>query len=316
MSEEKFGLTFMKKKPLTAKQRATAFNSIKASSAASIFNQSDDEDDEPEGRDAVNHTLAMAAAQQRSLKKVQRVVEKALEEDSNTFEYDEVYDDMNANRLQKDPRFERLNAAKGKDKPKPKAKYIHGLMKTADERKRLDQLRDERKAQKEKEEQQEEFGDKEEFVTEAFKERLTELHAYDKKLREEEEQEARNDVSKQTDMSKFYYNLLTNNESMGTQDDAVQRRPSLTAPSMPQAAADGKRKLIDTKRTSKIHDYGKRPKKSIQELLPEKEPEPSEEELRDKFARKADEKAIEDARARALARRKEKKNKPRPVMDD
>jgi hypothetical protein len=76
-----------------------------------------------------------------------------------------------------------------KDKPKPKARYINNLIKSAEERKKLDFLRKENAAERERRLEGEEYADKDEFVTEAFKTHLEELREFEQREKEEAEQE-------------------------------------------------------------------------------------------------------------------------------
>ena len=78
-----------------------------------------------------------------------------------------------------------------KDKPKPKARYINNLIKSAEERKKLDFLRKENAAERERKLEGAEYADKEEYVTEAFKTHLEELREFEQREKEEAEQEGK-----------------------------------------------------------------------------------------------------------------------------
>ena len=65
--------------------------------------------------------------------------------------------------------------------PTRQPKYIEKLMAAAEARKLDFELVQERKAQREREQEGEMFGDKEAFVTGAFKQRMIERQAYEKK---------------------------------------------------------------------------------------------------------------------------------------
>lgn len=64
----------------------------------------------------------------------------------------------------------------------PQPKYIGNLLRTAEARKAEQERRTERKVQKEREAEGDEFGDKEAYVTPAYRAKLAEL----KRLEEEE----------------------------------------------------------------------------------------------------------------------------------
>merc|ERR1711953_1018924 len=81
-------------------------------------------------------------------------------------------------------------------------------MKTFQKRELLHARREERKAHKERAEEKDEFADKEQFITNGYREKL-------KEMKEAEEEEARMDkieeimdVTKQKDMSGFYKHFL------------------------------------------------------------------------------------------------------------
>merc|ERR1712210_168346 len=85
------------------------------------------------------------------------------------YEYDELYDDMKA---------EKEDQKKEKKDPKNrKSKYMEGIMKTFQKRELLHARREERKAHKERAEEKDEFADKEQFITNAYREKLKEMKA-------------------------------------------------------------------------------------------------------------------------------------------
>lgn len=136
----------------------------------------------------------------RNLKKMQTqlMLQKAMAEDPSVFEYDEVYDDMKKTKEEKKQEVT-------KDR---KPRYIEQLLKAAELRKREGDRRTQRQIQKEREAEGEAFGDKEAYVTAAYKRKMQEMQ-------EEEEREARRDqidammdVTKQKDLSGFYRHLL------------------------------------------------------------------------------------------------------------
>ncbi|EGD81503.1 hypothetical protein PTSG_02220 [Salpingoeca rosetta] len=167
----KFGLVIPKSKAQQGAQRVAQLQ--RSREAAALFNDDDSDDDADEqigGKAEVNQMLLREAASSRTAKNIQRELEKAQEQDPSIFQYDEVYDDMAVARVKSDPRFERYQHGKKKE-----PKYIAQLLRAAKERKRRDDARIERAAQREREEEGDEFADKEEFVTEAYKKKLLEI---------------------------------------------------------------------------------------------------------------------------------------------
>lgn len=171
-----------------------------------------DEDDELESSDSDGNNeadnLKLPVRQQekplypgRPNLQVKSVVDKALEEDPNVFAYDEVYDDIKAEKEAK--------VSKKSSTPK----YMGSLLKSAELRKREQERREERKIQKEREEEGDEFADKEAFITPAYKEKLEELKKTEEREKKESAFEAALDVTKQRDLSGFYRHLL--NQSVG-----------------------------------------------------------------------------------------------------
>ena len=119
---------------------------------------------------------------------------KALAEDPTIFQYDELYDDMEQNRVKQKPVKEEKKVMstgvcfKSLLTTFPlQPKYIANLMRTAEDRKIENERRTERKVQKERELEGDQFQDKESFVTPAYRAKLAEL----KKAEEEEMQKER-----------------------------------------------------------------------------------------------------------------------------
>ncbi|OON16646.1 hypothetical protein X801_07538, partial [Opisthorchis viverrini] len=122
--------------------------------------------------------------------------EKAIEEDPSVFQYDEIYDDI---RSEKDRQVSDILGGSKKE-----SKYVGRLLKTAEERKLERELCLERKAQKEIEADAEQYGDKEAFVTSAYKEKLKQLRELVSKREEEQIREDYMDITKQQGLGGFY----------------------------------------------------------------------------------------------------------------
>ncbi|OQR78813.1 nuclear speckle splicing regulatory protein 1-like, partial [Tropilaelaps mercedesae] len=126
------------------------------------------------------------------------MMKKALDEDTNVFEYDEVYDEMKIKKKAQDTE----SVTKNK-----KPRYIEGLLKNAAARKKEDERRVQRKIQTERKKERAEFGDKEAFVTAGYKKKMKEMQREEEAEQKEQFQEEM-DVTKQHDLSGFYRHLL------------------------------------------------------------------------------------------------------------
>ncbi|KAF8495623.1 coiled-coil domain-containing protein 55-domain containing protein [Gautieria morchelliformis] len=130
-----------------------------------------------------------------------RATRKKLEEekklDKTIFEYDEVYDVMEQAK-------QRSKEKRDIEAQERKPKYIGSLLTSAATRK-LDYIRAEEKMiQREREQEGDEFADKEQFVTQAYKDQMAEVR------RAEEEEKRREGPS--TGMAHFYRQLLERSE--------------------------------------------------------------------------------------------------------
>uniref|UniRef100_A0A131YNY6 Coiled-coil domain-containing protein 55 n=1 Tax=Rhipicephalus appendiculatus TaxID=34631 RepID=A0A131YNY6_RHIAP len=164
-------------------------------SATSVFG--DDSDDE---HDKATIEKTMRKESMRNLKKIQTqlTLRKAMEEDPSVFEYDEVYDDLKKNKEEKKQEVT-------KDR---KPRYIEQLLKSAELRKKEGDRRTQRKIQKERETEGEAFGDKEAYVTSAYKRKMQEMQEEEEREMRREQMDQMMDVTKQKDLSGFYRHLL------------------------------------------------------------------------------------------------------------
>ncbi|TPX57508.1 hypothetical protein PhCBS80983_g03793 [Powellomyces hirtus] len=165
--------------------------------------------------------LELRAVQAQRSKLAEEEHKKALEEDPNVFDYDAVYDDIK--RAELDKKKNRDNPDGGIVK---KPRYMDALIKSSAQRK-IDMERAElRKVQREREEEGEQFGDKEKFVTGAYKQQMADL----KKVEEEEKRREamEKDVTKGGDLTTFYRDILNQSEPVvlkpKTEDVAPQQR--------------------------------------------------------------------------------------------
>lgn len=133
-------------------------------------------------------------------KQTQIQIEKALQEDKSVFEYDDIYDELEKEKLKIDPK------AKKNESKEPK--YIVGIMKAAAKRKMEFERVQDRKIQKEREEEGDLWSNKEVFVTAAYRKKMEERQKMEEEERRQEQIENLLDVRKQKDLSGFYFSLL------------------------------------------------------------------------------------------------------------
>ena len=143
---------------------------------------------------------------------------QALEADSAIFDYDGHFDGFQDSRKQK------LKAADD-ERINRKSRYIESLIAKQKEREREQDIIYERRLLKEREKEDHLYGDKDKFVTAAYRKKLEE----DRKWLEEEKiadaREAADDVTKKGDLSGFYHNLLSRNEAAGAVADRSRAAP-------------------------------------------------------------------------------------------
>lgn len=128
-----------------------------------------------------------------------------MEQDSQVFDYDSVYDDLKAQEL-----YQKRIRDGDDGSSKKKARYMADLIKSANDRKLYLEKAAERKLLKEREEEGGVYGDKEEFVTEAYLEKQKELKRLEEEQKIKDELEA--DPHRNRDMTGFYRDLLEKKE--------------------------------------------------------------------------------------------------------
>jgi hypothetical protein len=184
------------------KNKKTGLNS-KPIKVNPLFSQLNDEEEEEDNNlsslasSRKNINLELRNMTKNASKQVEAEYKKAMEEDPSVYDYDEVYDSMKRDELER---------RKGKDKKdeKKKPKYIASLLASAERRKKEQMRIMERRIQKEREEEGDKYKDKEMFVTSAYKEQQEELRRLEEEERKREEEEEANKGS----MTGFYRNIL------------------------------------------------------------------------------------------------------------
>ncbi|KAG8387447.1 hypothetical protein BUALT_Bualt02G0022300 [Buddleja alternifolia] len=157
------------------------------------FNDDDDDDN-------VERDILRQAHKNKTHKDVEEQHKKALEEDPSAFDYDGVYDKMKEKQIR----------PVEQDRQDRKPRYIKALMDKAKQREREHEISYERKVAKERSKDEHLYADKDKFVTSAYKKKLAEQAKWMEEERLREMREEKEDVTKKTDLSDFYFNLAKN----------------------------------------------------------------------------------------------------------
>ncbi|KMT06508.1 hypothetical protein BVRB_7g156830 [Beta vulgaris subsp. vulgaris] len=187
MQEKKYGLQIRAPKSKQKNQQTRA-------SVPKPFCFNDDDGDDVEGE------ISRQATKNKSLKDVEEQYKKALEEDPSVFDYDGVYDEMKS----------KVVEPKAQDRQQRQPKYIQILKEKAQRREREHEVVYERKLAKERTKDDHLFADKDKFVTGAYKRKLAEQARWIEEERLRELREERDDVTKKSDLTDFYFNLAKN----------------------------------------------------------------------------------------------------------
>ena len=199
-----FGLTgavgLQLKKPAAKKfglQKPKPQAALAKPAGGSIFGQAALDESE-----SVEEELARMRESKHARAAAQASHEAAIQEDASVFDYDGAFDAMQQERARA------RSEAVGKSSVERKAKYIGGIMEAHKDRQIEADKIYERKLVKEAEAEAHLYSDKEKFVTSAYRKKLQAREEYEAAQRAKEAQEAKEDVTKRTDMSHFYSNLL------------------------------------------------------------------------------------------------------------
>lgn len=153
-----------------------------------------------------------------SSKVAQKRMEKGLQLDPTTYQYDEIWD-----RIQEVK--QKQKEVKEADAKLRRPKYIEGLLTSAATR-RLDRLRAEEKMlQHERQMEGDEFADKESFVTQAYKDQMAEVRKAEEEERQREEAEKKKKKGPTTGMAHFYRKLLEESEQQHEEAVAAASAP-------------------------------------------------------------------------------------------
>ncbi|KAL6506490.1 hypothetical protein OROGR_024671 [Orobanche gracilis] len=156
------------------------------------FNDDDD--------DSVETDILRQAYKNKTHKDIEEQHQKALEEDPSVFDYDGVYDKMKEKQVR----------PVEQDRRDRKPRYIQTIMDKAKQREKEHEIIYERKLAKERSKDEDLYADKDKFVTGAYKKKLAEQAKWLEEERIREMREDKDDVTKKTDITDFYFNLGKN----------------------------------------------------------------------------------------------------------
>ncbi|KAL6771479.1 hypothetical protein ACKKBG_A26550 [Auxenochlorella protothecoides x Auxenochlorella symbiontica] len=163
----------------------------------SVFEAGDSDDE----HDNVEQQIARQQVRKQDDQKVAALHAAALAEDAAVFDYDGHYDAIQ----------EAREEPKRREKKERQSRYIAGLLEKAEERKREQDVLYERQMLKERAAEDHLFGDKERFVTAAYKKKLEEDQRYVANQKRIQADEEANAVEKKGHMGNFYRNLFKSN---------------------------------------------------------------------------------------------------------
>ncbi|KAF9152791.1 hypothetical protein BG015_004692 [Linnemannia schmuckeri] len=192
---------------------------------------------------AVNKSLRSYATATLESTSVIEQQNAALAQDATVFDYDGVYDQLKAGDRARE-------LARKQESAERKPKYIHALLEAAETRKRDRQIADEKRIEREREREGEEFKDKEQFITPAYKAQKEAM-----RIAEEEDRKKEEALAKDKDgslMQGFYRNLL---------DERSRMRPEGAETLTPQQLAAA------TKELELLEEEKRQKEKADQELL-------------------------------------------------
>lgn len=153
-----------------------------------------------ENEDDIEREISRQASKNKTLKDIEEQHKKALEEDPTAFDYDDVYEEMK----------EKTIRPLAQDRQERKPKYIQKLIEKAKQREREHEIIYEKKLVKERSKDDALYADKDKFITGAYKKKLAEQAKWLEEERLRELREEKDDVTKKSDLSDFYYNLSKN----------------------------------------------------------------------------------------------------------
>ncbi|GMH41386.1 hypothetical protein BSKO_09296 [Bryopsis sp. KO-2023] len=191
--------------------RPAATQQKKSRSALAAFGGDSSSDEEDVATQVARH-------QAKNLKdgKVAAEHAAALAEDPSVYDYDGVYNEMHAAREE----------PKKVEKIVKKPKYIAALLETAARRNKEQDVVYDRRMIKDRKKEDHLFGDKEVFVTSAYKKKLQEEKLWLEEQKRKEALEEKSDVTKRKDLREFYQNLYCSNHGFGEDRSSAVESPT------------------------------------------------------------------------------------------
>ena len=241
----KYGLNASaKRKPAKAPARPLA-----------AFADADDDDDGPSdaagARVRANAEVARQQAAARDDARARALHAAALQQDASVFEYDAHHD------AHRDARREAQREADA-ERVDRESKYVETLMRRRDEREREDAVLRERRLVREREREDHLYGDKERFVTNAYKNKLKEDAAWlaEDAKRDEKDALAFSSAARRGDFqSSFYGGGRASVASVGDGGDAnASTKSTNTKPKPNDDTAALNAALRDDKEEKETHD--------------------------------------------------------------
>jgi len=198
--------------------RTTETKATRGTTLGAFARESDESEDDGDDRDIararergnkeVRRQQEAIAAKARQGREAEAMQKAALTQDANAFEYDAVYDDM------QNARGARVKALDD-ERVERKSRYIGDLIAKAEARKVENDISYERRLLKERLKDDHLYGDKEKFVTTAYREKLKEDAKWLAKEKITDKVEEEEDVARRGDMTAFYSNLMNRNSAVG-----------------------------------------------------------------------------------------------------
>eukprot|EP00743_Colponemidia_sp_Colp-15_P005305 GILK01005705.1.p1 GENE.GILK01005705.1~~GILK01005705.1.p1 ORF type:complete len:327 (-),score=95.47 GILK01005705.1:108-1088(-) len=180
----------------------------------SVF-QDDDDDDNDASHFKKSGIVGKDVNSQRHIALQQK---KAMEQDASVFEYDAVYDKFHEEEKQV-------------QEQKAKSRYINVLLEAAEKRKIEQGIIETRMAKKEIEKEAHIYGDKEKFVTSAYRKKLEEDRIHEMRIKMKDALDG--DVTKKKDITGFYKGLLRDTTSSSSSSALPAPAPAPTAMDIP-----------------------------------------------------------------------------------
>ena len=220
MPPKKFGLIKMQgfAKGVGVKKTAKPKPKPNLLARPSVFGNADDDEEDSRtttgGIDVGSVNASLVLQGKKTEKAMAAATAEATAEDPNAFAYDELYDDIHQERDEK-AKAKKATFDPSAGRERKESRYIASLKSAAEIRKIDDERVFQMKLKKEADEDADEYGDKEKFVTSAYKEKLIEMKRWKEEDKRLQNLENETTVEGKKDMTGFYANLMTKNLAMG-----------------------------------------------------------------------------------------------------